>query len=180
MPTPQMSALTHYVVVGARRCRRGRLCARQWLCRTTFQIMEDVITFPALGISLPLSEIYRDTRLGIAALTLEWDSWTAMKARVTVTLKKRRARPTRQGDEGALQIARVAGVAACARARCSTSSSAGRRRQGRGRVKEAARSCRHTVIENYQVEVTGYCRALAPFWIGFVPNPAYFRQPSLL
>ena len=56
----QMSALTHYVVVAQDDVDVVVFARDDGFSERRFRSLEDVIAFPALGISLPLSEIYRD------------------------------------------------------------------------------------------------------------------------
>jgi Uma2 family endonuclease len=56
----QMSALTHYVVVAQDDVDVVVFARDVGFAERRFRSLEDAITFPALGISLPLSEIYRD------------------------------------------------------------------------------------------------------------------------
>ena len=70
---------------------------------------------------------------------------TAMKARVTVTLKNGVLDPQGKAIEGALKSLGFAGVATCARARCSTSSSkSADEPRPEPTLREAARSCSPT------------------------------------
>jgi Uma2 family endonuclease len=56
----QMPALTHYVVVAQDDVDVVVFARDDDFAERRFRSLEDVIAFPALGISLPLSEIYRD------------------------------------------------------------------------------------------------------------------------
>jgi Uma2 family endonuclease len=56
----QMTALTHYVVVAQDDVDVVVFARDDGFAERRFNSPNDVIVFPALGISLPLSEIYRD------------------------------------------------------------------------------------------------------------------------
>jgi Uma2 family endonuclease len=58
-----MPSLTHYVVVAQDAVDVVVFARASGFTEQRFRSLDDVIVFPALGVSLPLTEIYRDTRL---------------------------------------------------------------------------------------------------------------------
>jgi Uma2 family endonuclease len=58
-----MPSLTHYVVIAQDAVDVVVFARASGFTEQRFRSLDDVIVFPALGVSLPLTEIYRDTRL---------------------------------------------------------------------------------------------------------------------
>jgi Uma2 family endonuclease len=58
-----MPSLTHYVVIAQDAVDVVVFARASGFTEQRFRSLDDVIVFPALGVSLPLAEIYRDTGL---------------------------------------------------------------------------------------------------------------------
>jgi Uma2 family endonuclease len=59
-----MDALTHYVVIAQDAVDVVVFARDNGFAEQRFQSLNDVVTFSALGVSLPLSEVYRDIDFG--------------------------------------------------------------------------------------------------------------------
>jgi phosphoribosylformylglycinamidine synthase subunit PurS len=119
-----------------------------------FRSLSDSLELPALGISLPLAEIYRGRMLRVPRfIPIEM----AMKARVTVTLKSGILDPQGKAIEGALRSLGVDGVASVRQGKVFDIEVEGTDRAGSEAALKAAaeKLLANTVIENYCIEVTG-------------------------
>ena len=58
-----MEALTHYVVIAQDAVDVVVFAREAGFAERRFKSLDDAIMFPALGVSLPVSEIYRDLDL---------------------------------------------------------------------------------------------------------------------
>jgi len=140
-------------------------CKHRW--QRFAAVIEGAVELAALGLSLPLAGIYRDTGLidrtrdcaaiAKALAIAQASQGLSMKARVTVTLKQGVLDPQGKAIEGALRSLGVEGVASVRQgkvfdielATCDKAS-----------AEEALKSAcdkllANTVIEDYRVEIAG-------------------------